>query len=175
MNGIADLKINGNGNLHYDTDSDMDSEMNNDTNIIDICDFEEIIGDNVEYDLSAIVVHSGMSAEYGHYYTYAKDEDGNWYNLNDNFVMTSTLSKIIEEGEDYKSDTPYLLFFRQKNLNNDDLGEIPQLLIQTVRKSDNQGYSDGGFSFYDSENKENEDDNELKDKPALDFNNRFVS
>ncbi|KAF0377984.1 ubiquitin carboxyl-terminal hydrolase 38 [Gigaspora margarita] len=176
MNGIADLKINGNGNIHYDTDSDMDSEMNNDTNIIDNCDFEEIIGDNVEYDLSAIVVHSGMSAEYGHYYTYAKDEeDGNWYNLNDNFVMTSTLSKIIEEGEDYKSDTPYLLFFRQKNLNNDDLGEIPQSLIQTVRKSDNQGYSDGGFSFYDSENKENEDDSELKDKPALDFNNRFVS
>ena len=27
-----------------------------------------------QYDLSAIVIHSGSSAEYGHYYTYAKDE-----------------------------------------------------------------------------------------------------
>ncbi|CAG8642096.1 4454_t:CDS:10 [Dentiscutata erythropus] len=94
MNGTADLKTNGN----------------------------EIIGDKVDYDLSAFVVHSGTSAEYGHYYTYAKDEeDGNWYHLNDNFVITSTWSKIKDEGEDYKSDTPYLFFFRQKNLNNDDL------------------------------------------------------
>ena len=27
-----------------------------------------------QYNLSAIVIHSGSSAEYGHYYTYAKDE-----------------------------------------------------------------------------------------------------
>ncbi|CAG8477592.1 1158_t:CDS:10, partial [Dentiscutata heterogama] len=175
MNGTADLKTNGNGSICYDTDSDMDSEMNSDSNIVYNSDFEEIIGDKVEYDLSAFVVHSGTSAEYGHYYTYAKDEeDGNWYHLNDNFVITSTWSKIKDEGEDYKSDTPYLFFFRQKNLNNDDLGEIPQSLVQAVRKSDNQGYSDSGFSFYDSENKENEDDSELKDKTAIDFN-RFVS
>ncbi|CAG8616951.1 1281_t:CDS:10 [Funneliformis mosseae] len=30
--------------------------------------------DDKIYDLSAIVIHSGSSAEYGHYYTYAKDE-----------------------------------------------------------------------------------------------------
>ncbi|CAG8585704.1 9662_t:CDS:10 [Diversispora eburnea] len=32
------------------------------------------INRKAEYDLSAIVIHSGSSAEYGHYYTYAKDE-----------------------------------------------------------------------------------------------------
>ena len=32
-----------------------------------------------QYDLSAIVIHSGSSAEYGHYYTYAKDEGHIFY------------------------------------------------------------------------------------------------
>ena len=45
-------------------------------------------------------------------------QDGQWYNYNDSYVSTSSLSRIISEGEDFKSDTPYLLFFQQRNIIN---------------------------------------------------------
>ncbi|CAG8565500.1 3516_t:CDS:10 [Acaulospora morrowiae] len=78
-----------------------------------------------EYDLSAIVIHSGSSAEYGHYYTYAKDEgDDTWWYFNDNFVNTTSLRNIISEGVDYRYDTPYLFFFRQKTMINNNLGQL---------------------------------------------------
>jgi len=95
-----------NGQINGQINGKINGIMNGDVN-------------EIQYDLSAIVIHSGSSAEYGHYYTYAKDEDGGeWYNYNDSYVSTSSLPRIISEGKDFKSDTPYLLFFQQKNIIN---------------------------------------------------------
>ncbi|CAI2185350.1 15485_t:CDS:10 [Funneliformis geosporum] len=114
--------------------------------------------DEKVYDLSAIVIHSGSSAEYGHYYTYAKDEDGQWYNYNDNYVSSSSLQKIISEGEDFKSDTPYLLFFQQKNIINYKSPEISQSLMKEVEKED-KSYNRDSFG-----NNDYSMDNKKKDK-----------
>ncbi|RIA94965.1 hypothetical protein C1645_525117 [Glomus cerebriforme] len=139
-----------------DYDNESHSQVNSKINGIMNGDINE-----KQYDLSAIVIHSGSSAEYGHYYTYAKDEEDNkWYNYNDSYVTTSSLSRIISEGEDFKSDTPYLLFFRQKNIVNQKLPEISQSLtkeVERVEKEDNY-YNKKGFSMDDTNKKKDEDD-----------------
>lgn len=53
----------------HDHDKSINGQINGKVNGITNENVNEI-----QYDLSAIVIHSGSSAEYGHYYTYAKDE-----------------------------------------------------------------------------------------------------
>lgn len=48
----------------------------------------------VDYKLHAAVVHSGISLDSGHYYTFARERDQTWYRFNDNFVSTSTLHDL---------------------------------------------------------------------------------
>ena len=38
------------------------------------------------YQLYAVLVHSGMSSNSGHYYCYVKGSDKMWYTMNDNYV-----------------------------------------------------------------------------------------
>ncbi|CAG8594044.1 11745_t:CDS:10 [Funneliformis caledonium] len=120
--------------------------------------------DDKIYDLSAIVIHSGSSAEYGHYYTYAKDEDGQWYNYNDSYVSTSSLSRIISEGEDFKSDTPYLLFFQQKNIITYQLPELSQSLMKEVEKEDKSSYNRDSFGSNDFSMDNKKDDKDEKEE-----------
>lgn len=47
----------------------------------------------VEYKLFAAVVHSGMSLDSGHYYTFANDKDL-WFKFNDSYVTRSTLEEL---------------------------------------------------------------------------------
>ncbi|GET01345.1 ubiquitin carboxyl-terminal hydrolase 38 [Rhizophagus clarus] len=136
----------------YDNDESINGQVNSKVNGIINGNVNE-----VQYDLSAIVIHSGSSAEYGHYYTYAKDEeDGKWYNYNDSYVNTSSLSRIISEGKDFKSDTPYLLFFQQKNIINRKLSEISSALKEEVEKEDD-AFGKNDFST-DVMNKKNDKD-----------------
>ncbi|PKK80900.1 cysteine proteinase [Rhizophagus irregularis] len=139
----------------HDHDESINGQINGKVNGITNENVNEI-----QYDLSAIVIHSGSSAEYGHYYTYAKDEDDDkWYNYNDSYVITSSLSRIISEGKDFKSDTPYLLFFKQKNINNHKLSEISPVLREEVEKKNN--YNDAfGKSDFSTDGKKNDKDEE---------------
>lgn len=43
----------------------------------------------VNYKLYAAVVHSGISLDSGHYYTFARDNNEVWYKFNDNYVSTT--------------------------------------------------------------------------------------
>ncbi|KAB5534581.1 hypothetical protein DKX38_017667 [Salix brachista] len=61
-----------------------------------------------EYNLFGTIVHSGYSAESGHYYAYIKDAIGRWYCCNDSFVTVSTLQEVLSE-------KVYVLFFSRTN------------------------------------------------------------
>lgn len=49
---------------------------------------------NVQYQLHSAVVHSGVSLDSGHYYTFAREKDAVWYKFNDSYVSTSTLQEL---------------------------------------------------------------------------------
>ena len=63
--------------------------------------------DSYKYELYSISNHGGGSGG-GHYWAYAKNDDGNWYKYNDNVVSTLNSSKIV-------SSEAYCLFYRLKN------------------------------------------------------------
>lgn len=59
------------------------------------------------YKLYAAVVHSGVSMETGHYFTYGSDDSG-WYKFDDTYVSKST---IYELHNLQPPQTPYILFY----------------------------------------------------------------
>lgn len=59
------------------------------------------------YKLYAAVVHSGVSMETGHYFTYGCDDSG-WYKFDDTYVSKST---IYELRNLQPPQTPYILFY----------------------------------------------------------------
>lgn len=67
----------------------------------------------VQYRLYAAVVHSGVSMDSGHYYTYGSDQpdDGSWYKFNDTFVTECNISAL----KSLRSpNTPYVLFYERE-------------------------------------------------------------
>ncbi|KAF9586532.1 Ubiquitin carboxyl-terminal hydrolase 35 [Lunasporangiospora selenospora] len=84
------------------------------------------------YDLYAVVIHTGDSANHGHYYTYAKElpqtaeeqeknkapETGKlpWLLYNDTRISLSSFDSIQQTVSKSKTDTPYMLFFRKTGM-----------------------------------------------------------
>ncbi|ETO22948.1 hypothetical protein RFI_14245 [Reticulomyxa filosa] len=77
-----------------------------------------------KYVLYAAVVHSGQSAEFGHYYTIARHsscaidmylkqtpEAGDWFMFNDSIVSKSSYRNLCSLGNLWKTDVPYMLFY----------------------------------------------------------------
>lgn len=62
-----------------------------------------------KYQLYAVVVHSGMSMDAGHYYTYASDEPDSWYMFNDSYVTKCGVGDVHRLRA---PNTPYILFYR---------------------------------------------------------------
>lgn len=60
------------------------------------------------YKLNAVIVHSGMNIDSGHYYTFGADKHGDWFKFNDSFVCRSSLQDIKNLSD---LDTPYILFY----------------------------------------------------------------
>ncbi|KAG0357570.1 Ubiquitin carboxyl-terminal hydrolase 35 [Gamsiella multidivaricata] len=73
------------------------------------------------YDLYAVVIHTGESANHGHYYTYARDsaaagkgeETTTWLLYNDTSIAVSSFEEIQQTLAKSRTDTPYMLFFRK--------------------------------------------------------------
>ena len=69
------------------------------------------------YALLAIVVHSGSSLHYGHYYTYmvsqhdTNESNENWYLANDSTISKVSFESLASNQNLFKDDTPYLLFY----------------------------------------------------------------
>jgi len=60
------------------------------------------------FELYGICNHTG-GAGFGHYYSYCRFKDGNWYEFNDRSVSKISANKIV-------TNSAYCLFFRKKNL-----------------------------------------------------------
>ncbi|KAF9092118.1 Ubiquitin carboxyl-terminal hydrolase 35 [Mortierella sp. GBA35] len=91
--------------------------------------------DRQGYELYAVVVHTGESANHGHYYTYAKDSGpspttvdsasssttseavkSTWLLYNDTSVTVSSFETMQQTLANSRADTPYMLFFRKTEL-----------------------------------------------------------
>ncbi|XP_017039184.1 ubiquitin carboxyl-terminal hydrolase 35 [Drosophila ficusphila] len=73
----------------------------------------------VHYDLYAGVVHAGFSMDSGHYFTFAADQEKNWYKFNDNLV---THSQPEEMHNLTSPNTPYILFYKMCGRSNESNG-----------------------------------------------------
>jgi len=75
--------------------------------------------DEKEYVLYAVIMHSGGSTEYGHYYTYARhgsNTDSEWNRYNDSSVDTSSFSSFSAITKRFSKDVAYILFYVDKEL-----------------------------------------------------------
>lgn len=78
-------------------------------------------GVRLKYDLYAVIIHSGVSMDAGHYFTFV-NQAGNWFKLNDN--TTSHFDGDIN-GMDMLN-TPYILFYKLQTESNEEAkGEGP--------------------------------------------------
>ena len=73
----------------------------------------------ISYSLTSVVVHSGLSAESGHYYCYAKERDdsGNkWCLFNDSHVSLATFNSLNKLTDQFSRDTAYVLFYARSDV-----------------------------------------------------------
>jgi ubiquitin carboxyl-terminal hydrolase 35/38 len=119
------------------------------------------------YVLYGVVMHAGQSAEYGHYYSYARhsystvlqcfesplvvgDEpklSATWYRFNDEVVDRSDLASFTQISKHFSNDVPYMLFYiradhvpDQVSLNKLLSPELPHWLVEEIEK-DNEKFS----------------------------------
>lgn len=92
------------------------------------------------YVLYAVLVHSGMSPDFGHYYSFARPSDlasissaasetskpiSDWVLLNDSNVERSSFEMISKLHSTFQWDTPYMLFYREKALTTESVDMNP--------------------------------------------------
>lgn len=63
-----------------------------------------------QYELYAVLVHSGPQLGYGHYYALIKSPHGHWYRMNDTEVIPVTIKHVLRE-------QGYIVFYRRKTDN----------------------------------------------------------
>ncbi|KAM9305519.1 ubiquitin carboxyl-terminal hydrolase 42 [Gastrophryne carolinensis] len=71
-------------------------------------------GEAILYKLYAVLVHSGFSCHNGHYYSYIKASNDQWYLMNDSIVSSADSRTVLNQ-------QAYLLFYiRSQNVQNGD-------------------------------------------------------
>lgn len=105
LNEMVSLKIKGGGLGASSGQSGGEGEAGTSSSAV-----SQTGGDRLaKYQLYAVVVHSGMSMDAGHYYTYASDEPDSWYKFNDSYVTRCSVADVHRLKA---PNTPYILFYR---------------------------------------------------------------
>ncbi|KAG0087208.1 Ubiquitin carboxyl-terminal hydrolase 35 [Podila epicladia] len=119
------------------------------------------------YDLYGVVIHSGESANHGHYYAYAKepDEPGStcvWLLYNDTSISRSSFNEMQQALKNSRADTPYMLFFRRT-------GRTATLKNQSQARSDLFGGSSSSSHGSNTFNRDREQQTALLYEQQNDF------
>jgi ubiquitin C-terminal hydrolase len=90
-------------------------------NIYEYFDFKNIFeypfNSGTAYKMYAVVIHSGMSADAGHYYTFARDLSNEkiWFLFNDKCVLALGDIKLSDYLTEHDTETPYMIFYKRDN------------------------------------------------------------
>ena len=94
----------------------------------------------IKYRLSSVIVHSGVSLDCGHYYSYICEysENGcNWLLMNDNRISRASTNSFSKSGTSFPRDTPYVCIYEKYDQSlfssSKDL-VLPQYLMDIVVK-----------------------------------------
>ena len=112
--------------------------------------------EKVFYKLSSMLLHEGNSVDSGHYYSYIKASNNNWYIFNDHYVMKEDKNNILNQ-------KPYLLFYEKI---------IEKKITQKMNYS-NIKYESPGSTNYSNLSSFRE--NEKMDKIPNSFGNGLIS
>ncbi|KAJ2999284.1 hypothetical protein HDV02_003217 [Globomyces sp. JEL0801] len=63
---------------------------------------------NIEYELFGVNMHAGHSCNSGHYYSFIKSSDGNWYKMDDSSVKPVPISSVLQQAG-------YMFFYQRKS------------------------------------------------------------
>ncbi len=118
---------------------------------IDIKSYDEFNNISLKtYSLNCIVVHSGSSLNNGHYFSYVncildyEQYRDNWYSINDIIVSKVSFESISSNLK--KFNTPFILFYKEIDVNQTDINLRNEIEINTNAKllkkiiSDNKNY-----------------------------------
>jgi len=108
--------------FQFDQQTQHRSKICSHVNIYEFFDFKNIFehlakSEGTAYSMYAIVVHSGSSAEQGHYYTFARElaNPKMWFLFNDKIVLALGELNLTEYFKENETETPYMIFYKKDN------------------------------------------------------------
>ena len=79
------------------------------------------------YSMCAMVVHSGASLHYGHYYSYvthSEQDKCEWLLANDSQISETTFESLLANLKLFKDDTPYVLFYKRVHVDESSVSQM---------------------------------------------------
>nr|XP_012559013.1 ubiquitin carboxyl-terminal hydrolase 35 [Hydra vulgaris] len=73
----------------------------------------------IKYRLSSVIVHSGLSLDCGHYYSYTCQYSANgytWLLMNDSRISKVSMENFSKSGKSFPRDTPYICIYEKYDI-----------------------------------------------------------